>query len=150
MFDELRSWFKTLRQEKSVETDETTFVLEQAKFLLTQAALVEVQSTSPGFETSTEEAYRRISRIGTPYAYMNPITFSKITFRHGIESHGLYYKFPESRTRWILTTLLPENTMIAGPNLLPGLEQLMKEQDSSDLNKRASDFAGGLRAEVQA
>lgn len=129
MFGELKSWFQQLVADKKVETDEAAFVGEQAKFLLTQAALVQV---NPGETDAT-----RLAAIGAAYGYMNPLTFYAIAGNNVMDhGDGLFYTLPTKNTGritiWILTTLLPEGTLIAGPNLMPGIELLVAKQVAAE------------------
>ena len=91
--------------------------LEQAKWLLTQASLLEVPRLFPGgpFESS----WMRKSSV--PYGLMHPKTFAEAT---GLpfSNTSTFRVINPSPTKWALTELLPEGTMILTPNIMPGLE----------------------------
>src|ERR1035437_8324776 len=88
--------------------DEQNRVVRRVEFLLSQAPLQHAPTD-----------YNRASCAVTKYAYVHPMTWQKFT--------GDYSATPQvkrismSPTKWVLTFLMPEGTVIYSPNAMPGL-----------------------------
>lgn len=104
--------------------------VQQLKFLLSQAPLIDAPS----------DFLRRMSGSVTKFGYIHPLTMAK--FQSTVETATLvqkrktskpasaagYITIGSSPTRWVLTTLMPEDRIIFSQNPLPGLEKTLTKQ----------------------
>lgn len=90
--------------------------IKQLKFLLSQSPMIDFQPDPERFTTSR-----------TLYAYVHPITLAKASSSASCAvGHGRgYIRFPGSPTKWILTSLMPQNRVIYSPNPIPGIEKIL-------------------------
>lgn len=87
----------------------------QLKFLLSQAPMID----APTDRFSA-------GRVVTQFAYIHPKTLAKISGGQCTVLHSNpYVLLPPSRTRWVSTSLMPEDRVIYTPNPLPGLTKLL-------------------------
>lgn len=101
------------------EDSETSFLVKQLRFLLSQAPMLDapLDAFSAG-------------RAVTKFAYIHPKTFSKFYFVPIVlfpktRAFPAYVLVPPSPTRWVVTTLMPEGRVLYTPNALPGIEKLI-------------------------
>lgn len=87
----------------------------QLKFLLSQAPMIDapVDLFNAG-------------RAVTKYAYVNPKTFAKFTKgAYAPKGSAPFIQVRPSSTKWVITSLMPEGTVLYTPNSLPGIEKLL-------------------------
>lgn len=88
---------------------------KQLRFLLSQAPM---QDAPKDLFTA--------GRAVTKYAYVNPKTFAKFTSgAYTPKSNAPYIQVRPSPTKWVISSLMPENQVIYTPNPLPGVERLL-------------------------
>lgn len=88
-------------------------VVDQLKFLLSQAPMIDapVDLFNAG-------------RAVTKYAFVHPKTFEKFTKNaYAPKGSAPYIQIRPSSTKWVITTLMPENQVIYTPNPMPGIEK---------------------------
>lgn len=74
-----------------------------------------------------------LTRGATAFAYINPKTFAKLS-RGKIATGD--YRFPPPPTRWLCTSLMPEDRVIFSPTALPGTEKRNEEHAVASRNAR--------------
>lgn len=89
--------------------------IAQLKFLLASAPLI-------GAPNKYDLGWFR--RVITPFGYMHPKTMAQYQYIGDKVPNGVV-TMPESNTRWVLTSLMPENRVILSPFPIPGLEKIM-------------------------
>ena len=89
---------------------ERDLVIEQSQFLLRQVPMINAPDGN--------DARLRLECSVTPYAYMHPATFEKIT---GYNGNVLFLTLGRSMTKWIRTELMPEGLVVFSPNEMPGI-----------------------------
>ena len=89
--------------------------IKQLKFLLASAPMIEVP-------VSPTEAREFASRAGSRFAYIHPHTMAKITFE---PVRGHFMILGRSKTKWVLTSLMPKERVIFSPLAIPGIEKIL-------------------------
>jgi hypothetical protein len=89
--------------------------IAQLKFLLASAPMIEIPA---GFIHAREF----VKRAGATFAYVNPRTMAMITYE---PLQKYFMVFPGSKTKWVLTSLMPEQRVIFTPLAIPGLEKIL-------------------------
>ena len=88
----------------------------QLKFLLASAPMMDAPSKYEGPSW--------FKRAITPFGYMHPKTMAQYQWIGDKVPNGVV-TMPGSNTRWVLTSLMPENRVILSPFQIPGLEKIM-------------------------
>ena len=90
-------------------------VAKTVSFLLSQAPMMDAPD-------SLERAAHSVTR----FAYVHPKTFAKFTRgAYSPKTGAPYVQIRPSPTKWVLTTLMPEDRVIYTPNPIPGLEKIL-------------------------
>ena len=84
--------------------------ISQLKFLLSQALMID----------APHDAWTA-GRSVTKFAYAHPKTLARLGAN--LRSGAAYVVFAPSVTKWIPTSLMPEERVIYTPNALPGIEK---------------------------
>ena len=90
--------------------------IRQLKFLLASAPMMDAPSKYEGPSW--------FKRAITPFGYMHPKTMAQYQWIGDKVPNGVV-TMPGSNTRWVLTSLMPENRVILSPFQIPGLEKIM-------------------------
>jgi hypothetical protein len=90
--------------------------IAQLKFLLASAPMMDAPSKFEG-----PSWFRRVI---TPFGYMHPKTMARYQGIGDKVPNGVV-TMPGSNTRWVLTSLMPENRVILSTFQIPGLEKIM-------------------------
>jgi hypothetical protein len=91
--------------------------ITQLKFLLASAPMLDAPSKLDGANW--------FKRTATPFGYIHPITMaqyylgSPTDHRHGVIT------IPGSNTRWVMTSLMPEDRVLLSPFPMPGIERIL-------------------------
>jgi hypothetical protein len=85
--------------------------VSQLKFLLSQAPM----------HMAPEDRFRA-TQSSAPFAYIHPKTFVQYQERP-VRAYG---KVVGSKTKWVMTSLMPEGHVIYSPNPIPGIEKLLE------------------------
>lgn len=89
-------------------------MVKQLSFLLEQAPMLDAEPID----------LRRMKGMVTSYAYVHPVTFSKMTDgKTSIAATGFTTITP-SPTKWVVTSLMPKGRIILTPNAMPFLEKV--------------------------
>ena len=88
----------------------------QLKFLLASAPMMDAPSKFEGPSW--------FKRAITPFGYMHPKTMAQYQWIGDKVPNGVV-TMPGSNTRWVLTSLMPENRVILSTFPIPGLEKIM-------------------------
>ena len=90
-------------------------VENQLRFLLSQAPMIDAPAD-----------LFNAGRAVTKFAYVHPKTFAAFTKgAYAPKSSAPYVQISPSRTKWVMTTLMPEKVVIYTSNPLPGIEKLL-------------------------
>ena len=90
-------------------------VENQLRFLLSQAPMIDAPAD-----------LFNAGRAVTKFAYVHPKTFAAFTKgAYAPKSSAPYVQISPSRTKWVITTLMPEKVVIYTSNPLPGIEKLL-------------------------
>ena len=82
-------------------------LIRQLKFLLAMAPMMNAPSKS--------DADLWFPRVSTPYGYMHPKTLAQYSTL-SLKIHG-FIQFEKSPTKWVLTSLMPEGTVLLAQEL---------------------------------
>lgn len=99
-------------QQSLIEAQRTE--INQLKFLLASAPMIDAPN----------ERIRYACGV-SPFAYIHPKTIAK--YAMSAVPQSVWLKFPGSPTKWILTSLMPEDRVIYSPLPMPGLEKRLLE-----------------------
>ena len=92
-------------------------VAKQISFLLSQAPMMDAP-----------DGLERAAHSVTKFAYVNPKTFAKFTRgAYSPKTSAPFVRIKPSPTKWVLTTMMPEDRVIYTPNPIPGLEKLLAD-----------------------
>ena len=106
----LRDW-----SESSPAHVSSKVVENQLRFLLSQAPMIDAPAD-----------LFNAGRAVTKFAYVHPKTFAAFTKgAYAPKSSAPYVQISPSRTKWVITTLMPEKVVIYTSNPLPGIEKLL-------------------------
>ena len=90
-------------------------IAQQISFLLSQAPMLDAP-----------ENLERAAHSVTKFAYVHPRTFAKFTRgAYSPLTSAPYVRIRPSGTKWVLTTMMPEDRVIYTPNPIPGLEKIL-------------------------
>jgi hypothetical protein len=92
--------------------------IRQLKFLLASAPMIDVPPNTLEARTFTQRV------VSTPFAYIHPKTMAKLTFEPLRRS---FIVFPGSKTKWVLTSLMPEGRVLFSPVPMPGIEKILAQ-----------------------
>ena len=88
---------------------------DQLRFLQSQAPMIDAPAD-----------LFNAGRAVTKFAYVHPKTFAAFTKgAYAPKSSAPYVQISPSRTKWVMTTLMPEKVVIYTSNPLPGIEKLL-------------------------
>lgn len=85
--------------------------VKQLSFLLSQAPM----------HMAPEDRFRA-TQSSAPFAYIHPKTFVQYQ-ECPVRAYG---KVVGSKTKWVMTSLMPEGHVIYSPNPIPGIEKLLE------------------------
>jgi len=89
--------------------------IRQLRFLLSQAPMLTAPKTLQ--EAMVSQA---------PFAYIHPKTFAGLSPGKWMGALDTYWgSVPGSPSRWIITSLMPEDRVIYSPNALPGMDKIL-------------------------
>ena len=90
-------------------------IAQQISFLLSQAPMLDAP-----------DGLERAAHSVTKFAYVHPRTFAKFTRgAYSPLTSAPYVRIRPSGTKWVLTTMMPEDRVIYTPNPIPGLEKIL-------------------------
>jgi hypothetical protein len=92
--------------------------IRQLRFLLDQAPMIDAPTGEDG------ECRARLRASSSNFAYVHPKTLSR-----WVETPATtVLKFPGSKTKYVLTSLMPEGRIIYSQTALPGIEKLLEQK----------------------